>query len=56
MDLSEAIALYIQAFDEGPPIFEMVEEDAIAAMVKAIETGEAIKQGAEMNIPKDAYL
>ncbi|MDH5571665.1 MAG: hypothetical protein OEY89_07865 [Gammaproteobacteria bacterium] len=54
--MSEVIALYIQAFDEGPPIFGMAEEDAIAAMVKAIETGEEIKHGAEMNIPKDAHL
>lgn len=56
MDLREAKELYIKTFDEGPPIFEMEEKGAIAAIIKAVETGKEMEYGTEKNIPKDAYL
>ena len=56
MDFMEAIKLYREAFNEGAPIYGMDEEEAIARIIEAVETGNKITVGAEENIPKDALL
>lgn len=55
-EYSDLIKLYRKTFGEGASIFDMLEEEAIKLMKEAIETGKKIKQGAEKDIPKDAYL
>ncbi len=56
MDIEQAIKLYFDTFNEGAPIIGMEEDEAIARIKKAVEIGEAIKQGAEVEIPKGALL
>ena len=56
MTLEEAIRSYTDKFDEGPPIYGMEPEDAIAAIEEALERGEPMDRGAEDDIPEDAYL
>ena len=56
MNLKEAIQAYYDKFDEGPPIFGMPEEEAIAMIQEAIEKNQPIDEGAEIDIPEDARL
>ena len=56
MDFMEAIKLYRETFNEGAPIYGMEEEEAIARIKQAVETGNKIIEGAEANVPKGALL
>lgn len=56
MDYMEAIKLYRETFNEGTPIYGMEEDEAIARIKEAVETGKKIIEGAEANIPRDALL
>lgn len=53
--LTEAINRYLEAFDEGPPIYGMDEAEAMELIENAIESGEKIIQEIETDIPKGAY-
>ena len=52
----ETINLYIETFNEGPPVYGMEEEEAIARIKEAVETGKKIVDGAEANAPKGVCL
>lgn len=54
MTLPEAIRAYYEKFDEGPPIFEMDETEALSLIEKALESGEPIDEPAPP--PSDVYL
>ena len=54
MDLIEAISLYREKFDEGPGIWGMDEDEAIAAMVEAVETGKPMEGLSDENLPDGA--
>ena len=56
MDYMEAIKLYKETFNEGAPIYGMEEDESIARIKEAVETGKKIIDGAEANIPKGALL
>ena len=56
MDYMEAIKLYRETFNEGPPIYGMEEEEAITRIKHAVETGKKIADGAEANAPKGVCL
>ena len=56
MDLMKAIEAYVEKFEEGPPVFGMEEDDAIAQIKKAIETNKKIEDGAEVDAPEDVLI
>lgn len=56
MDYMETIKLYRVTFNEGAPVYGMEEDEAIAQIKQAVETGKKITVGAEANIPRDALL
>lgn len=56
MTLETAITTYVEAFDEGPPIFGLPEDEALALIEEALRTGEKVTEGVEADMPKDAYL
>ena len=55
-ELKDAIGRYIDQFDEGPPIFGMDEDEALSLINQAIEDAEPIEEGAEEDLPPEAYL
>lgn len=56
MTFIEAIAAYIERFDEGPPIFGWDEHEAVAAIEQALRDGKPLTAGAETQIPPQALL
>ena len=56
MEYMEAIKLYIDTFNEGPPIYGVEEEEAIASINEAIETGIKIEHGAEDDVPPEVVI
>lgn len=59
MDKSEFIELiahYSERFGVGPPIFGMEEQEAVDKMQQAINTGVAISDTPDKDIPDDAIL
>lgn len=54
MTRTEAIQAYYAKFDEGPPIREMDEQAAIAAMVEAINSGIPMDSAIEKELPDGA--
>ncbi len=55
MTYQEAIAAYIDEFDEGPPIREMDEQAAIDAMADAVESGVPMVSPIEEGLPEGAF-
>lgn len=39
VDLMDIVEDYVNRFGDGPPIFDMDDDEAIAAMKRAIESG-----------------
>ena len=56
MGLAEAIRAYIDRFEEGPPVYGMETEEAVALIRQALERGTPMHRGAETDIPGDAVL
>ena len=54
MNYQDAISAYFEKFDEGPPIRDMDENEAIAAIEVALETGKPITEGKDQDIPEGA--
>ncbi len=54
MTYQEAIAAYIEKFDEGPPIREMDEQEAIDAMAAAIASGVSMESNIDEELPAGA--
>lgn len=54
--LQDAITAYIEQFDEGPPIFDMEEDEAILSINEALESGKPLEEGLEKDIPDGALL
>ena len=55
MNKKEAIIKYFEMFDEGPPILDMDDEDAIEAIEEALESGEPMSDD-PYDIPPDGLL
>lgn len=54
MTFPELLEAYDKQFDSGPPIWGMTDDEAIAAMELALETGEAITETTDKNTPDGA--
>jgi len=52
MTLLQVMKVYIELFGEGPPIFGMGEEEAMAGVVKAIASGKPMAINAEAYFPE----
>jgi hypothetical protein len=56
--LMELIGKYREKFDEGPPIWEVPEDEAIRLIEEALETGKEIRDEdvTPPDLPPDALL
>ena len=56
MTYQEAIQAYVEKFDEGPPIREMEEQEAIRAIEAALESGKPMESSPiEDELPEGAF-
>lgn len=52
--LPEAIAAYRKAFDEGPPIWELEDDEALEKIERALEDQEPIDDDGDV-LPEDVF-